>query len=105
MDDMIKLNIAQKHLPQDCAVYNSTFGQLEQLNVGHELMQAVLLKSHTKYPIASSPALFIGGFLLLVVVLIVIGVSTKPVQCSAYTKKGQRCKNMTTNANGRCHLH
>lgn len=105
MEDMIKIDIAQKHLPQDCAVYNSTFDQLEQLNVAHELMQAVFLKSHTKFPIESSPALFIVGFCVLVVVLVVVGVSTRPVQCSAYTKKGQRCKNMTTNANGRCHLH
>ncbi len=27
------------------------------------------------------------------------------VQCSGTTKKGTRCKNRTTNANGRCHLH
>jgi hypothetical protein len=27
------------------------------------------------------------------------------VQCSGTTKKGSRCRNMTTNCNGRCHLH
>lgn len=27
------------------------------------------------------------------------------VQCSARTKKGSRCKNRTTNRNGRCHQH
>ncbi|MBA4304283.1 MAG: hypothetical protein C0424_08680 [Sphingobacteriaceae bacterium] len=27
------------------------------------------------------------------------------VQCSGTTKKGNRCKNRTTNSNGRCHLH
>jgi endonuclease G len=27
------------------------------------------------------------------------------VQCSGTTKKGLRCKKMTTNANGRCYLH
>lgn len=26
-------------------------------------------------------------------------------QCSGTTKKGDRCKNKTTNSNGRCHLH
>jgi hypothetical protein len=26
-------------------------------------------------------------------------------QCSGTTKKGNRCKNKTTNSNGRCHLH
>ncbi len=26
-------------------------------------------------------------------------------QCSGTTKKGSRCKNKTTNSNGRCHLH
>jgi hypothetical protein len=26
-------------------------------------------------------------------------------QCTGTTKKGLRCKNMTTNSNGRCHLH
>ena len=30
---------------------------------------------------------------------------TKAQQCSGTTKKGARCKKMTTNANGRCHLH
>jgi len=30
---------------------------------------------------------------------------SKAVQCSGITKKGTRCKNMTTNPNGRCHLH
>jgi|GEM_PF-390487 len=34
---------------------------------------------------------------------------TKPAssatQCTGTTKKGARCKNRTTNANGRCHLH
>jgi len=27
------------------------------------------------------------------------------VRCTGYTKKGTRCRNMTHNANGRCHLH
>lgn len=27
------------------------------------------------------------------------------VQCSGKTQAGKRCRNMTTNANGRCHLH
>lgn len=27
------------------------------------------------------------------------------VQCSGTTQKGARCKNMTTNCNGRCHYH
>jgi hypothetical protein len=27
------------------------------------------------------------------------------VQCSAYTKKGNRCQRMTTSANGRCYQH
>lgn len=27
------------------------------------------------------------------------------VQCSAYTQKGTRCKNRTTNCSGRCHVH
>ena len=31
--------------------------------------------------------------------------SNSTVQCSGYTKKGNRCKNNTTNSNGRCHLH
>lgn len=31
--------------------------------------------------------------------------STTSKQCSGTTKKGQRCKNRTTNSNGRCHLH
>jgi hypothetical protein len=31
--------------------------------------------------------------------------STTSSQCTATTKKGTRCKNMTTNSNGRCHLH
>jgi len=26
-------------------------------------------------------------------------------QCTGITKKGTRCKNKTTNSNGRCHLH
>lgn len=26
-------------------------------------------------------------------------------QCTGTTKKGARCRNMTTNPNGRCHLH
>ena len=29
----------------------------------------------------------------------------RTVQCSGTTKKGARCKNMTTNCTGRCHLH
>lgn len=28
-----------------------------------------------------------------------------PTQCTGTTKSGTRCKNKTTNANGRCHLH
>ncbi len=31
--------------------------------------------------------------------------TTTSQQCSGITKKGLRCKNRTTNANGRCHLH
>lgn len=31
--------------------------------------------------------------------------STTSSQCTGITKKGTRCKNMTTNPNGRCHLH
>ena len=31
--------------------------------------------------------------------------STTARQCTGTTKKGNRCKNMTTNSNGRCHLH
>lgn len=31
--------------------------------------------------------------------------STTSRQCSGTTKKGARCKNMTTNSSGRCHLH
>lgn len=31
--------------------------------------------------------------------------STTTRQCSGTTKKGARCKNKTTNSNGRCHLH
>jgi hypothetical protein len=27
------------------------------------------------------------------------------IQCSGTTQKGKRCRNMTTNANGRCYLH
>jgi hypothetical protein len=33
------------------------------------------------------------------------GTKTNSQQCSGYTKKGSRCKNKTTNLNGRCHLH
>jgi hypothetical protein len=37
------------------------------------------------------------------------GSSTQPAstarQCTGITKKGARCKNKTTNTNGRCHLH
>jgi uncharacterized protein YgiM (DUF1202 family) len=29
----------------------------------------------------------------------------RTVQCSGTTKKGARCKNITTNCSGRCHLH
>lgn len=29
----------------------------------------------------------------------------RTVQCSGTTKKGARCRNMTTNCSGRCHLH
>lgn len=31
--------------------------------------------------------------------------STASQQCSGTTKKGTRCKNKTTNSNGRCHHH
>jgi hypothetical protein len=31
--------------------------------------------------------------------------STASMQCSGTTKKRARCKNRTTNSNGRCHLH
>jgi hypothetical protein len=31
--------------------------------------------------------------------------STVATQCTWITKKGTRCKNKTTNPNGRCHLH
>jgi hypothetical protein len=31
--------------------------------------------------------------------------STTSTQCSGITQKGLRCKNKTTNSNGRCHLH
>jgi len=31
--------------------------------------------------------------------------STIFTQCSGITQKGLRCKNKTTNSNGRCHLH
>ena len=31
--------------------------------------------------------------------------STPATQCTGTTKKGTRCKNKTTNPNGRCHLH
>jgi 5-methylcytosine-specific restriction endonuclease McrA len=31
--------------------------------------------------------------------------STASKQCAGTTKKGERCKNKTTNTNGRCHLH
>lgn len=31
--------------------------------------------------------------------------SLTSVQCSGYTKKGVRCKNMTTNKNGYCYKH
>jgi hypothetical protein len=31
--------------------------------------------------------------------------TTTSKQCSGTTKKGERCKNRTTNSNGRCHLH
>jgi len=30
---------------------------------------------------------------------------TTSVQCTGTTKKGPRCRNKTTNSNGRCHLH
>lgn len=33
------------------------------------------------------------------------GKASTSIQCSGITKKGNRCKNRTTNANGRCHLH
>jgi hypothetical protein len=31
--------------------------------------------------------------------------STLSTQCTGTTQKGLRCKNKTTNSNGRCHLH
>jgi len=31
--------------------------------------------------------------------------SSTASQCTGTTKKGARCKNKTTNTNGRCHLH
>jgi 5-methylcytosine-specific restriction endonuclease McrA len=31
--------------------------------------------------------------------------TSSATQCSGTTKKGARCKNKTTNSNGRCHLH
>lgn len=31
--------------------------------------------------------------------------STTSRQCEGTTKKGAKCRNMTTNSNGRCHLH
>ena len=31
--------------------------------------------------------------------------SSPSSQCTGKTKKGTRCKNKTTNSNGRCHLH
>lgn len=31
--------------------------------------------------------------------------TTTATQCSGTTKKGARCRNRTTNSNGRCHLH
>jgi hypothetical protein len=31
--------------------------------------------------------------------------SSASTQCTGTTKKGIRCKNKTTNSNGRCHLH
>jgi hypothetical protein len=31
--------------------------------------------------------------------------SSASIQCTGRTQKGSRCKKMTTNANGRCHLH
>ena len=33
------------------------------------------------------------------------GVGCTTVQCSGTTQKGLRCKNRTTNCNGRCHYH
>jgi hypothetical protein len=30
---------------------------------------------------------------------------TSSRQCTGYTQKGARCRNMTTNSNGRCYLH
>jgi len=33
------------------------------------------------------------------------GSNCPSVQCSGRTKKGDRCRNRTTNCNGRCHLH
>jgi len=33
------------------------------------------------------------------------GTSTGARQCSGTTKKGNRCRNKTTNSNGRCHVH
>lgn len=31
--------------------------------------------------------------------------SATSIQCKGTTKKGTRCRNLTTNSNGRCHLH
>jgi hypothetical protein len=31
--------------------------------------------------------------------------SSASTQCTGRTQKGTRCKKMTTNSNGRCHLH
>lgn len=36
--------------------------------------------------------------------LVVIAVIAA-TQCSGTTQKGERCKNMTNNASGYCHLH
>ncbi len=33
------------------------------------------------------------------------GVTRSSVQCAAHTKKGNRCKRMTTSANGCCYQH
>lgn len=32
-------------------------------------------------------------------------VKCKTVQCYAKTKSGNRCKNITSNCSGRCHVH
>lgn len=40
-----------------------------------------------------------------IVALIAAAALAAAVQCKGTTKKGARCRNMTTNINGYCHLH